>query len=80
MGVIEELKELIINQGEEIKELKALVVEKHERPMTKKEVADYLGVVIGTIDRYMREGMIPYTKVGRNVRFHKKEIDKQFNI
>jgi len=50
---------------------------RHTPPiLTKKQVADYLGKSIPTIDRYMREGL-PFRKIdGGYPEFYKESVDK----
>jgi predicted DNA-binding transcriptional regulator AlpA len=50
---------------------------RHTPPiLTKKQVADYLGKSVPTIDRYMREGL-PFRKVdGGYPEFYKESIDR----
>lgn len=40
---------------------------------TKKEVMDYLGISLPTLNRYMKQGL-KYVKFGRNVRFKMRDI------
>jgi len=40
----------------------------------KHEVAEYLKVTDRTIDNWMKEGLIPYFKIGRNVRFRIPDV------
>lgn len=43
--------------------------------ITKKELAEHYNVSIATIDRLMKEGL-PYTKIGKNVRFDLEKVKK----
>jgi excisionase family DNA binding protein len=43
--------------------------------LTKKEVAEKLGVSEKTIQRWMKERLIPYSKLNGIVRFDEKKID-----
>lgn len=43
--------------------------------LTKKELSDWLKISIPTIDRWMAKGL-PYTKVGKIVRFEKEDVEK----
>ena len=45
-----------------------------ERLLTKQEIADFLRVSIKMIDRKVSLNEIPYLKIGRLVRFSKKEV------
>ncbi len=47
-----------------------------EQLLRKKEVAEYLNVSIATVDRFMKDQIIPYIKFQKTVRFKKSEIDK----
>jgi len=47
-----------------------------EKLLTKKEVAEYFNMSISTIDRLMRDRIIPYIKIQKTIRFKKSEIDK----
>lgn len=51
-------------------------IQKGKEMLSKKEVAAYLGVSVSTIDRKMKSKEIPYHKLGRTVRFSKKEIEE----
>jgi excisionase family DNA binding protein len=42
--------------------------------MTKAELADYLRISRRTVDDWMREGKLPYWKIGRAVRFKRKDV------
>ena len=44
--------------------------------MNKEEVADYLKLSIPSIDRYMKNEELPYSKIGKSVRYVREEIDK----
>ena len=46
---------------------------KNNRLLTKKELANYLGVSIGKIDMLMKKE-IKFIKIGRNVRFNQEDI------
>lgn len=37
--------------------------------LTKEEAASMFGISVSSIDNYKRNGLIPYTKIGRAVRF-----------
>lgn len=43
--------------------------------LTKQEVMEWLKVSLTTIDRLMKQGM-PYTKIGKAVRFEKEDVEK----
>jgi excisionase family DNA binding protein len=45
--------------------------------LTKKELAVRLRVTTRTIDGWMKEGYLPYIKIGRSVRFRWTEGDRQ---
>lgn len=47
-----------------------------ERYLTKRDLADLLGVSVGFVDTHMRESGLPYHKVGRSVRFKLSEVEK----
>ena len=53
---------------------------KHTPPiLTKKQVAEYLGKSVPTIDRYMREGL-PFRKIdGGYPEFYKPQVDGWMN-
>lgn len=46
----------------------------NERLLTKQEIADFLNVSVKMIDRKVSLNEIPYLKIGRLVRFRKKEV------
>tara|TARA_A100000164_G_C21374175_1_gene525520 strand:+ start:300 stop:515 length:216 start_codon:yes stop_codon:yes gene_type:complete len=47
-----------------------------DKIMKKQEVADYLKMSIPSIDRYMKNEELPYSKIGKSVRYVREEIDK----
>lgn len=49
-------------------------IQKSERLLTKKELAEFLNVSIKMIDRKVHMNEIPHLKVGRLVRFNKRSI------
>jgi len=44
--------------------------------MNKKEVAEYLKMSITSIDRFMKSEGLPYSKVGKCVRYMSESIDE----
>ena len=47
--------------------------------LNKNELKEYVGFSIGTIDGMMKNNEISYSKVGKNVRFNKNEVDNLLN-
>jgi excisionase family DNA binding protein len=47
-----------------------------ERLLTPIEIADFLGVKISTVYKWTHERFIPFTKVGRLLRFRESEIQR----
>ena len=47
--------------------------------LNKNELKEYVGFSIGKIDSMMRNNEISYSKVGKNVRFDKNEVDNLLN-
>lgn len=43
--------------------------------MNKEEVADYLKLSIPSIDRYMKNEGLPYSKIGKSVRYIREDIE-----
>ena len=43
--------------------------------LNKNELKEYVGFSIGKIDNMMKNNEISYSKVGKNVRFDKNEVD-----
>ena len=43
--------------------------------LSKNELKEYVGFSIGKIDMMMKNNEISYSKVGKNVRFDKNEVD-----
>jgi len=43
------------------------------------QLADFLGVSVGTVYGWIYKKEIPYLKIGRLVRFHSGEVDKWLN-
>jgi excisionase family DNA binding protein len=47
--------------------------------LNKNELKEYVGFSIGKIDNMMKKNEISYSKVGKNVRFNKNEVDNFLN-
>ena len=47
--------------------------------ITKKDLAKMLSVTVVTISNWMKEGKIPYFKIGRRVLFQEKKVLAQLN-
>ena len=43
--------------------------------MNKEEVADYLKLSIPSIERYMKNEGLPYSKIGKSVRYIREDIE-----
>lgn len=43
--------------------------------MSRQELADWLKVCIGAIDRWCRKEGLPFIKVGRRVRFRRRDVE-----
>lgn len=56
------------------------IVEHGEYLMTMKEAAQYLGVGIGTLRTWTKEGRIKRYRRGRMTGYLKSELDKEFEI
>jgi excisionase family DNA binding protein len=50
-----------------------------EKAKTKVEIAEYFGVTTRTIDGWMRDGILPYWKIGRSCRFDLPTILARLN-
>jgi excisionase family DNA binding protein len=50
-----------------------------EPRLTKKDVAKLLGKKIRTVDNWMKEGRLPYCKVGRSVLFKWSDVEKHLD-
>ena len=48
--------------------------------LNKNELKEYVGFSIGKIDSMMRNNEISYSKVGKNVRFDKNEVDNLLKL
>ena len=46
------------------------------RPITKTELAQFLGVSLRTVDAYVSSRRIPYIKLGRLVRFRLPDVER----
>lgn len=44
--------------------------------LTKAEVAVFLRITVRTLDNWMRDGLVPYYKIGKLVRFHTEDVMK----
>lgn len=42
--------------------------------LTKQDVANYIGVTTRTLEIWMREGRIPFFRIGRSVRFSLEDV------
>jgi len=47
-----------------------------DRLLTVADVAEYLGLSVGTVYNKVSRGEIPHVKLGRAVRFRRSEIDR----
>lgn len=47
--------------------------------LNKNELKEYVGFSIGKIDSMMKSNELSYSKIGKNVRFDKNEIDNLLN-
>jgi len=47
--------------------------------LNKSELKEYVGFSIGKIDSMMKNNEISYSKIGKNVRFDRNEIDNLLN-
>jgi len=47
----------------------------HERLLTEAEVCDYLRIRPRQLYTWRREGLIPYIKIGKALRFRRADID-----
>ena len=47
----------------------------YEKPMTKKQVADYFDVSIGCINDWMNRGYLKYYKVGQRTYFKRFDVE-----
>ncbi len=45
-----------------------------------KEVSEYLKIPVSTLYKFVQEGKIPATKLGKHWRFMKKDIDRLFMV
>ena len=50
-----------------------------DRYLSKDEVAVILGVTIRTVETYMRDGLLPYYKISRTVRFKLADVEAHLN-
>ena len=46
--------------------------------ITKRQVAMHMGVTVRAVDNWMGRRLVPYYKIGRNVRFRMSEILRHF--
>ncbi|HOX59356.1 MAG TPA: helix-turn-helix domain-containing protein [Candidatus Paceibacterota bacterium] len=44
--------------------------------MSRQELADWLKVCVGAIDRYCRKEKLPFIKVGRRVLFRRRDVER----
>jgi len=47
--------------------------------VTKKVVAKHFGITLRTIDNWMKRGLLPHIRMGRNVRFKLCDVDEAVN-
>ena len=47
--------------------------------LNKNELKEYVGFSIGKIDSMMKSSEFSYSKIGKNVRFDKNEVDNLLN-
>lgn len=43
--------------------------------LNRREAADYIGVSVNTLDRYVKSGRVPAHRLGAAVRLHRAELD-----
>ena len=49
----------------------------NRKPITAKTLAEYFGVTVETVNRWVREERIPFVRVSRRVvRFHLSEVER----
>jgi len=48
--------------------------------LTVQGLADYLGLKVSTIQRWVRERKVPTVQIGRTIRFERKEVVKHLTI
>lgn len=58
----------------EEKENDSPIIVTDDKPLTRKQAAEFLGIAVSTLDNYRREGLIKGERIGNSVRFHKKEL------
>lgn len=51
-------------------------MESKQHLVSRKEVAERLGVGMTTVDLWAKQGRFPYYKLGKSVRFEMKDIDR----
>jgi len=51
----------------------------NEELMTQRECANFLGVSVGTLIIWRKDGRVPFLKLGRTILYSKKQILKHFN-
>lgn len=79
---IDQLKALIQEAiRSEVSQFKRLEVESSsEEFLTKKEVTELLKISISTLNSWVKEGVIPASRIGTRVRFSKKQIISSMKI
>ncbi|MBX7204115.1 MAG: helix-turn-helix domain-containing protein [Bacteroidia bacterium] len=82
----DERKELVVTLT--VEELKQIIVESlsildtpkpDETLLTRKEVAMLLKVSLVTINRWMKEGRIPYHRIHSRIYFRRSEVEEALN-
>jgi excisionase family DNA binding protein len=74
-NVRSEIQRMIAPLEDKIEHLESRIEENTEQLMTKKEVAEYIGVnSLTTIDNYVKQGLPKIQITKRKVRFNRKDV------
>lgn len=51
-----------------------------EKPVSTKEICDFLSITEPTLIRWRNKGKIPFIKIGSNIRYNKAEVIKALEV
>lgn len=72
---LEQIRSVVKDELKEALQTHRREIEKKDRLMTRQDTADYLGVTLPTIHKYINEGILTAHKIGGRTLFKKNEVD-----
>lgn len=75
-----ELESLIENSIEKFLTSKNSEVKTNSKPLSQKELAEFLGLSDQTVTRWRNKGRIPFIKIGPTIRYNLDEVMKTLEV